>query len=227
MSKPKSAVFTTIRARDGKLFHLENHLARLRRHGELLGIDIPDIEIPKGLDGLVRVEINHSDVKISTKEFYQEPHMDAEGVTFPAPRWTRKITGTKHGDWSSYSDITSLVFEKGADVGLLIHEYCIVDGDRATPIVLDNDGVVWVSEPGMGGVDSVTFEICKPAIIDAGFVINEGRLNEKLVANAKEVVLLGSGMGAARLTVLDDVDIGDGTKNLQSVCIDALGVDWR
>jgi hypothetical protein len=47
-----------------------------------------------------------------------------------------------------------------------------------------------------------------------------------LVARAKEVVLLGTGMGAARLTVLDDIDIGDGSDNLQQVCISALGADW-
>ena len=40
-------------------------------------------------------------------------------------------------------------------------------------------------------------------------------------------MLLGSGMGAAKLCVLDDVDIGDGSSNLQKVCIDALGDDWR
>ena len=139
----------------------------------------------------------------------------------------RKINGTKHGDWDAYRKITSEVFEKGADVGLLVHEYCIIDGDRVTPIVLDHDGVVWISDSSLGGVDSVTFEICKPHIEKSGFIISHGRLNEKLIAHAKEVVLLGSGMGAARLTVLDDVDIGDGSKNLQQICIDALGEDWR
>ena len=61
----------------------------------------------------------------------------------------------------------------------------------------------------------------------AGFVISEGRINERIVARAKEFVLLGTGMGAAKLTVLDDVDIGDGSNNLQRVCIKALGEDWR
>ena len=65
------------------------------------------------------------------------------------------------------------------------------------PLVLDEDGVVWISGPEFGGVDSVTFDICRPKIEKAGFVISEGRLNERLVARAKEIVLLGSGMGAA------------------------------
>ena len=35
MQGPKSAVFTTVRARNGHLFHLDKHLARLERHGKI------------------------------------------------------------------------------------------------------------------------------------------------------------------------------------------------
>ena len=227
MEGPKSAVFTTVRARDGHLFHLDLHLNRLKKHAAVLGISIPEIEVPTGLDGLIRIQVDSNGVEFNTKPFYQEIHMEAEGVTVPAPRWTRKVMGTKHGDWNPYREITIKSFKKGADVALLVHEFCIIDGDRVMPLVLDDDGVVWISDSKMGGVDSVTFEICKSAIEDAGFVISEGRLNERIVARAKEFLLLGTGMGAARLTVLDDVEIGDGTNNLQQVCISALGEDWR
>ena len=94
------------------------------------------------------------------------------------------------------------------------------------PLVLDENGIVWISDNKLGGVSSVTFDVCKQAIKDAGFIISPGRLNERLVAGAREIVLLGTGMGAARLTVLDDVDIGDGSDNLQQVCISALGSNW-
>lgn len=224
---PKSAVFTTVRARDGKLFHLDLHLQRLARHAAVLGIEVPDIEIPDGLEGLIRIQIDTEGVSFNSKEFYQEIHMDAEGITVPAPRWSRKIMGTKHGDWDAYRQITSEILNKGVDVAILVHDYCIIDGDRVMPLILDNDGVVWISDSKLGGVDSVTFDVCKGAIKDSGFVISEGRLNERIVARAKEIVLLGTGMGAARLTVLDDVDIGDGSDNLQKVCIEALGEDWR
>ena len=226
MVSPKSAVFTTVRAREGKLFHLNLHLERLAQHGKILGIEIPEIKIPDNLDGLVRIEIESGKVSFDVKPFYQEIHMEAEGITVPAPRWTRKVNGTKHGDWQPYREITEHVFSKGADVGLLIHDYCIIDGDRVMPLVLDENGVVWISDNKLGGVSSITFDVCKQAIKDAGFIISPGRLNERLVAGAKEIVLLGTGMGAARLTVLDDVDIGDGSDNLQQVCISALGSNW-
>ena len=227
MEGPKSAVFTTVRARDGQLFHLDLHLERLQRHAEILGIEIPEFEIPQGLEGLIRIRVDSTGVEFTSKPFYQEIHMEAEGVAVPAPRWSRKIMGTKHGDWNAYREITSEVLNRGADVALLVHEFCIIDGDRVMPLVLDEDGVVWISDSKLGGVDSVTYDVCRPAIIDAGFVISEGRLNERIVARAKEFILLGTGMGAARLTVLDDIDIGDGTDSLQQVCINALGEDWR
>ncbi len=227
MEGPKSAVFTTVRARDGYLFHLDLHLKRLERHASVLGITLPEIEVPSGLEGLVRIQVDSNGVKFSTKPFYQEVHMEAEGITVPAPRWSRKVAGTKHGDWSAYRDITTEAFNRGFDVALLVHEFCIIDGDRVMPLVLDDDGVVWISDAKLGGVDSVTFDVCKSAIEKAGFVISEGRINERIVARAKEFVLLGTGMGASRLTVLDDIDIGDGSNNLQQVCISALGDDWR
>ena len=226
MLGPKSAVFTTVRARNGELFHLDLHLARLAKHAAILGIEIPGIELPADLDGLVKIQVDTRGVTYSTKPFYQEIHMEAEGITVPAPRWTRKVNGTKHGDWQPYRDITAEVFSKGADAGLLVHDFCIFDGDRVMPLVLDHDGVVWLSDSKLGGVSSVTFDVCKQAIKDAGFIISSGRLNERLVARAKEFVLLGTGMGAARLTVLDDVDIGDDSDTLQQVCITALGENW-
>ena len=227
MQGPKSAVFTTVRARNGYLFHLDKHLARLARHGEILGIIIPEINIQENLEGLIQISVSDGNVSFQTKPFYQEAHMLAEGITVPAPRWTRKVMGTKHGDWEPYREITSKVLDSGADVALLIHEFCIIDGDRVMPLVLDEDGVVWISEVSLGGVDSVTFEVCKSAIEEEGFIIQSGRLNERLVARAKEIVLLGTGMGAARLEILDDTVIGDGTNTLQQVCITALGEDWR
>ena len=227
MEGPKSAVFTTVRAREGELFHLDLHLERLARHASVLGIEIPDHKIPDGLNGLIKIQVDSNGIQFEAKDFYQEIHMDAEGITVPAPRWSRKVMGTKHGDWSAYRKITSDVLQRGFDVALLVHDYCIVDGDRVMPLVLDEDGTVWISDSKYGGIDSVTFDVCKSAIEDAGYVINAGRLNERIVARAKEFVLLGTGMGAAKLTVLDDVEIGDGSSNLQSICIKALGRDWR
>ena len=141
---PKSAVFTTVRARDGELFHLDLHLERLARHASVLGIKIPDYKIPEGLNGLIKIQVDSNGIQFNTKEFYQEIHMDAEGITVPAPRWSRKFRGTKHGDWTTYREITSDILQQGFDVALLVHDFCIVDGDRVMPLVVDEDGTVWI-----------------------------------------------------------------------------------
>ena len=86
MLGPKSAVFTTVRARNGGLFHLDLHLARLAKHAAVLGIEIPELELPADLDGLVKIQVDASGVTYSVKPFYQEIHMEAEGITVPAPR---------------------------------------------------------------------------------------------------------------------------------------------
>ena len=62
---PKSAVFTTVRARDGNLFHLDLHLQRLTRHAAVLGIEVPEIEIPKDLEGLIRIQIDNDGVSFN------------------------------------------------------------------------------------------------------------------------------------------------------------------
>ena len=54
-SGPKSAVFTTVRAKKA-FVPSQPALERLSRHAEILGIEVPEIEIPNGLDGLVRIQ---------------------------------------------------------------------------------------------------------------------------------------------------------------------------
>ena len=95
---PKSLVFTTARVRNGHVFHFDLHEKRLRKHGDKLGIKIPHIVVPDCEDGLLRIEVKNETAQYSIKPFYQEVHMEAEGIAVPAPRWTRKITGLKHGD---------------------------------------------------------------------------------------------------------------------------------
>ena len=60
MTSPQTAVFTTVRAKNGHLFHLDLHMERLAKHAEILGLEVPDIDIPENLDGLVKIEINIS-----------------------------------------------------------------------------------------------------------------------------------------------------------------------
>ena len=73
------------------------------------------------------------------------------------------------------------------------HDYSIVDGDRCTPLVLDEDGVVWVSHAN-SSVLSITLSAIHDSILEAGFHIQQGNLNERLVARCVEAVAVGSGL---------------------------------
>ena len=54
----------------------------------------------------------------------------------------------------------------------------------------------------------------------AGIPVQFGRLNERLVARAAEVIAIGSGIGACHVLSLDDEMLGEGvalTKQCQSI----------
>ena len=80
---------------------------------------------------------------------------DVDAISFPAPRWNDRTNGTKHGDWEAYMLAKQAAEDAGCDAALLVHDYAIVDGDRATPLVLDEDGTVWMAPGEAGGVDGV------------------------------------------------------------------------
>ena len=233
---PRSEVFTTA-LWDGEFaladWHL--HLARLTEHAKLLRIELPE-NMPQQLETLLQQErslkkttqshepkllvkikcTQDGELSVDSRSIdFQNEEVDA--ITVEAPRWSSKVNGTKHGDWQAYIDARHDAEKKGVDVALLVHDYAIVDADRALPVVLDEDGVAWVAAHNEGGVESITFEILSQQLQNAGIPIQHGRLNERLVARASEIITLGSGTGACRVLSLDDESIGDGNM-LSSLC---------
>jgi branched-subunit amino acid aminotransferase/4-amino-4-deoxychorismate lyase len=131
-----------------------------------------------------------------------------EAITVEAPRWSPKVNGTKHGDWQPYLNAMNQADQAGTDLALLVHEYAIVDGDRATPMVFDEDSTVWVCGDTEGAVESITASILIPLLEDSGIPVQKGRLNERLVARALEMVAVGSGLGASQIESIDGDAIG-------------------
>ena len=236
LNGPRSEVFTTA-LWDGAFAIVDwpLHLKRLTEHAKLLRIKLPE-NLSQQMKPLLQQESalkqttqNHSpglllkikcsksgelSVDSRTIDFRNE---EVDAITVEAPRWSAKVNGTKHGDWQAYTDARGNAEEKGVDVALLIHDYAIVDADRALPVVLDEDGVAWVAAHNEGGVRSITFEILSPKLQEAGIPIQFGRLNERLVARATEIITLGSGTGACRILSLDDELLGGGDM-LSSLC---------
>ena len=95
-------------------------------------------------------------------------------MTLPLKRWLGDVTGTKHGDWSFYIDAKKTAEESGADIALLVDEYCIIDSDRAGIIVIDEDGVAYVSDSKLS-VNGVTIEIVTEMLAEIGIPVNFAR----------------------------------------------------
>ena len=237
-SRPRDSVFTTV-TWDG-LCHFadfKTHLNRLSNHAERLRLDLPEnleSEIKKAFleiqpmkngrliqpIGLVKIVIacnSKSSVQLSARPITLR-NEEIEAITVPAPRWNRKVTGTKHGDWAPYHEARIKADSKGSDLALLVHEFSIIDGDRASPILLDEDGVVWYSNSEQGGVESITRSIILAGLEAHGLPVQNGKLTERIVARAHEMVALGSGMGASRIITIDGEDIGGTADALTQVC---------
>ena len=237
-SRPRDSVFTTV-TWDG-LHHvadLKAHLNRLSNHAIRLRMTLPEnleTEIKKAFTdivslkngqlkqplGLVKIVIDcteQSPVRLSERTIALR-NEEIEAITVPAPRWNRKVTGTKHGDWAPYHQARLKADSEGSDLALLVHEFSIIDGDRASPILLDEGGLVWYSSIELGGVESITRSIILSKLGEHGFPFQSGNLTERLVARAHEMVALGSGMGACRIITIDGEDIGGSADLLTQIC---------
>lgn len=243
--KPRDAVFTTV-LWDGS-FSLADwtlHLQRLTEHAKLLRIELPanlsqriaDFFFEEQKKGqysltnepsiLVRIECSNTgetSFEIRKPEFRNE---EIDAITIPAPRWSKKINGTKHGDWKPYIHAHEIAKKRGADLAFHVHDFAIVDADRAAPIVLDEDGIAWVAAPSEGGVASITLQSLVSGLEAAGIPVQYGRLNERLVARAVEVVAIGSGIGACRILSLDGEELGEG-EALTALCQSLLQLHYQ
>ena len=230
---PRSSVFTTMRfSKEHGLFLFEQHLIRLIDHAKKLKIDDSNInrdviwhhlrENPPDFDeGLLRIECTKaSPVNVAYRPFsLQNEQVDA--VTVPSPIWPTRIAGTKHGAWDAYLKARKHAEEMGADLALMVHEYSIVDGDRCSPFILDEDGVIWISD-SRHSVESITFEALRSPLLNGGYHIQRGKLNERLVARCVEAVAVGSGVGVLKIDSIDNEPIGDESSRLFEFCSSAF-----
>ena len=234
---PRSSVFTTMRfSQERGLFLFDHHLARMLEHAAKLRIDESNINResfvellqtnpPQISEGLVRIECaKDTELRVAYRPFtIQNEAIDA--ITVPSPIWPPRVAGTKHGAWGAYIEARNYAEQKGVDLALMVHDYSIVDGDRCTPLVLDEDGVVWASHAN-SSVFSITLSAIHDSILEAGFHIQQGNLNERLVARCVEAVAVGSGVGVLKIDSIDNESIGDGSTRLFDVCVGILGDEY-
>ena len=222
-SGPRSEVFTTVLVNErGMVADWPQHRQRMNDHAARLRIDLPEtgpsVNVPQS-EGRCLARIGYSpehgwNVSVRPLQLRNE---SVDAISVAAPRWNKRTNGTKHGDWTAYKDAAEAAEEVGCDAALLIHEHAVVDADRSTPMVLDEDGTVWVAHTSEGGVDGITAAVLETMLPSLGLPVVKGKLNERTVARCAEFVLVGTGMGVCRVDTIDGVKTGDSTA-LSTAC---------
>ena len=230
---PRSAVFTTLQySMKRGLFQFSRHSDRLQEHARNLRIELPSdweksvLNQIVGMksqfqDGLLRIEYTSEGIWNISNRTFSIRNESCDAITVVAKMWPKRVAGTKHGAWGVYHEARQKAEQSGADIALFVHEYAIIDGDRGSPILLDEDGVVWYSASPQA-VDGITLHSILSELKSSGFPIQKGNLNERMVARCIECVVLGSGLGAATIESIDGEEIGDGTTRLTDLCRDIL-----
>ena len=220
---PRSAVFTTV-LWNGKtsIADFAQHLKRLKSHAERLRIELPSDFISmlsnqiKLIDNSpieelqllnITYDSENEEVRLNPRPLPKHRNCDMHAITMPLKKWLGDVTGTKHGDWQPYYEAKLIAEQNGADIALLIDEYCIIDGDRASVMVIDEDGVAYFSDSPQA-VAGITLGVVAPQLQALGIPVNYAKLNERLVARCAELVAVGVGIGACNILTIDGENVG-------------------
>lgn len=215
---PRSSVFTTLLVHQNTMVaDWPAHRSRLEHHAKRLRILLPDSTPELQTTNSHEWQLMRVSVNAQSQEWIVEyrsvgvRNEAIDAITLPAPRWNQRTNGCKHGDWGAYQQAHQSAVAAGCDAALLVHEHAVVDADRATPLLLDEDGTVWVPSESDGGVDGITAALMERELKQHGFPVSRGRLNERLVARCHELILVGTGMGVCRVDSIDGESIGSST----------------
>ena len=234
--KPRSAVFTTVLWNGAsKIADLDEHLARLIRHAKRLRINLPKdtrrrlaSKLNELTDKTLQTQLLNITYNVADRDFVITPrrlpklrNCELHAMTMPMKGWLGEVTGTKHGDWQMYLDAKTEAQENGADIALFVDEYSIIDSDRASLIVIDDDGVAYVTNSAKS-VHGVTLQILIDGLNHMGVPLSYAKLNERLVARCSEVIAVGVGVGCCRILTIDGEKVGSDNAVIYPVFLNYL-----
>ena len=226
---PNSAVWSAL-GWDGNnsLVSADLHFARIRRHAEILGIDVPedlsdivhsklgDLEhpgepndSPDQSEFLLIVEVDkEGQIRMEPLTIQKWPNRSLSAISLAAPKWEQSVRGTKHGDWEPHRQARKIAIDNGADIALLFEDEVLIDGDRCAPLLLDSDGVAYHPRSSDGALDSITVQSIKPGLEGAGIPVRTAKITLSLILRASEMIVCGSGMGIRAIGTIDGRKIG-------------------
>lgn len=178
-------VFTTLRLEAGEPLWLPEHLERLRRHAQALGIPFPGFSAlerevehyrEQRSDLLLRLAVAPEAYASSARPFTPPPeHSYTRGVSvwISALRVHPDFGRYKSGNYLPYRLARLEAERAGCFEGLLLGEQGqVVDGSRTSPL-LWRDGGLWVLP---GGVEGITRQKVVEYAIQMGLPVFEARL---------------------------------------------------
>lgn len=195
-------VFTTLRSEGGEALWLEDHLARLRRHAQALGLPYPgdgaflrDLErlLPLGPSLRLRLTLGPG-FRLSEAKPYRPPPAEAyqKGVValLTPYRVHPDLAPYKTGNYLPYRLALAWAEARGGFEGLLLDaEGHLVDGSRTSPL-LYRAGRLWVLE---GGLEGITREKVAGRARGMGLEVERARLRPEEARG--QLLLAGSGVG--------------------------------
>ncbi len=225
MVRPEDAAFTTLlwMPKCGVAF-LDRHMARLQRHAKRLGLEWKDVSIlsiteilteaiqeaePPREDQIGMVSLTFDGEEFSAKARVRDRTPNQITATaVQATSWSKEVYGTKHADWQPYIDAGILAEERGSGMAFMVDDEIVVDGNVATPVVLDHDGTLWYTSHTEGAIDSVTLEAMTSHLVNQGIPVSSGRVTRSLLSRAALVAAVGTGVGVVQVIELDGQPLG-------------------
>jgi branched-subunit amino acid aminotransferase/4-amino-4-deoxychorismate lyase len=235
---PSSSVFTTCRFDDtGRVLAFDQHFNRLKEAAEQIRCPPPDRKIISTIlsrsindfgkkEGLARLDWSSEGQASCETRSLDQFKSPLVAITHPAPQWPRRFRGIKHGNWEPYLEARELAKENGADISLLVDNHAIVDADRATPLILDENGWAYSPGPEQGAVRSITLSLVSEHLESNGIPLRTAYLTEEMIRRCKELVVVGTGIGVLPVGEIDGVDIQLGTCLIELIS-EALKSAWK
>ncbi|RDI94803.1 4-amino-4-deoxychorismate lyase [Meiothermus sp. QL-1] len=199
------SVFTTLRAEGGRPLWPEEHLFRLRRHAEALGLPYPGDEafwedlkallagFPEAPCLRLRLTVGEG-VWLSEARPYAPPpqafYREGVRVALTPYRVHPDLARYKTGNYLPYHLALRAAQEQGAFEGLLLDaQGHVVDGSRTSPL-LYREGVLYLLE---GGLEGITREKVAEAARELGLKVERAFLRPEALSGT--LLLAGSGVG--------------------------------
>ena len=169
------------------MFLFDQHSIRFQEHAKRLRINLPSewkenvlsqvVALdPEIQNGLVRIEYTSEGSWNISSRAYSTRNEACDAITVSAKIWPKRIAGTKHAAWDAYNEAKQQAENSGVDVALFVHEFAVIDADRGSPILLDEDGTVWYSSSSQA-VDGITLHSILSELKSSGFPVQTGKLN--------------------------------------------------